>query len=89
MAPVPELQAKRARRAEAWAAEKSAAAADAKKAAKATRSLIFKKAAAYVNEYRQQVRAVARRRLLAWGIARRAESDQMNVLMPVIVCDGS
>lgn len=56
MAPVPELAAKKAKRAEAWAAQKAADALEARKKAKETRSLIFKKAAAYANEYKQQVR---------------------------------
>jgi hypothetical protein len=56
MAPVPELAAKKAKREEAWAVERAAQkAADATKA-KETRRVIFKKAAQYVNEYRQQVR---------------------------------
>ena len=55
MAPVPELAAKRATRAAKWEQEATAAAAEAKKAAKANPSLIFKKAAAYAAEYQQQV----------------------------------
>lgn len=56
MAPVPELAAKKAKREEAWAAQKAADALEARKKAKETRRVIFKKAAAYVNEYRSQVR---------------------------------
>jgi hypothetical protein len=56
MAPVPELAAKKAKREEAWAAQKAADATEARAKAKETRRVIFKKAAQYVNEYRQQVR---------------------------------
>jgi hypothetical protein len=56
MAPVPELAAKKAKREEAWAAQRAAEATEARAKAKETRRVIFKKAAAYVNEYRQQVR---------------------------------
>lgn len=55
MTPVPELQAKKAKREQAWAAQKAADALEARKQAKETRRVIFKKAAQYVNEYRQQV----------------------------------
>jgi len=52
---VPELAAKRAKRAEAWAAQKATDADAARKAATESRRVIFKKAAAYANEYQQQV----------------------------------
>lgn len=51
----PELQQKKAKRAEAWAAQKAADAAEARAAAKAKRGIIFKKAATYAAEYQQQV----------------------------------
>jgi len=57
MAPVPEQQAKKAKRDAAWQAQKAADALESRKKAKDTRRVIFKKAAQYVNEYRQQVRA--------------------------------
>lgn len=53
---IPELQAKKAKRAAAWAAAKAADASEARAKARTTRSLIFKKAAQYANEYKQQVR---------------------------------
>jgi hypothetical protein len=55
MTPVPELAAKKAKREEAWATQKAADALEARKKAKETRRVIFKKAAAYVEEFRQQV----------------------------------
>jgi len=51
---VPELLAKKRKRDEQWAAEKATAALEAKKKARKTRSDIFKRAEAYVKEYRQQ-----------------------------------
>eukprot|EP00878_Enallax_costatus_P032483 GHUV01035697.1.p1 GENE.GHUV01035697.1~~GHUV01035697.1.p1 ORF type:complete len:184 (-),score=67.14 GHUV01035697.1:117-668(-) len=54
MAPVPELLAKKAKRDEAWQAQRQAAALEARKKARAQRREIFKRAEQYVNEYRQQ-----------------------------------
>lgn len=51
---VPELAAKKAKREEALQAQRAADALESRKKAKETRRVIFKKAAAYVNEYRQQ-----------------------------------
>jgi hypothetical protein len=56
MAPVPELAAKRAKRDQAWQTQKAADALETRKKAKETRRVIFKKAAQYVSEFRQQVR---------------------------------
>jgi hypothetical protein len=53
---VPELLAKKQKRDEQWAAEKAAAAVEARKKARATRKDIFKRAESYVKEYVQQVR---------------------------------
>ncbi|KAI8464548.1 MAG: component of cytosolic 80S ribosome and 60S large subunit [Monoraphidium minutum] len=60
MTPVPELQAKKAKREQAWATQKAADALEARKKAKETRRVIFKKAAQYVNEYRQQEKDLIR-----------------------------
>lgn len=60
---VPELAAKKAKRDGQLAAQRAADALEARKTAKETRRVIFKKAAAYVNEYKQQVR---RRRRRSW-----------------------
>lgn len=59
MAPaaVPESLLKKRQRDEKWALEKTEKAAIAKKVAKDKRKVIFKKAEAYVKEYRSQVRA--------------------------------
>lgn len=51
---VPELLAKKRKRDEQWAAEKAAAAVDARKKARATRKDIFKRAEKYVADYRAQ-----------------------------------
>lgn len=59
MAPVPELLAKKAKRDEAWQAQRQTAALEARKKARAQRREIFKRAEQYVNEYRQQVKASA------------------------------
>ncbi|GBF88781.1 60S ribosomal protein L7 [Raphidocelis subcapitata] len=56
----PELQQKKAKRAEAWAAQKAADAAEARAAAKAKRGVIFKKAASYAAEYQQQEKELIR-----------------------------
>jgi hypothetical protein len=58
MAPaaVPESLLKKRQRDEKWALEKTQKAAVAKKEAKEKRKVIFKKAEAYVKEYRAQVR---------------------------------
>ena len=58
MAPaaVPELLLKKRKRAEAWQAEASATADAARKRARESRQEIFKRAEAYVKEYRTQVR---------------------------------
>jgi hypothetical protein len=55
---VPESLLKKRQRDEGWAAKKATAASEAKKKAKDSRKLIFKKAEAYVKEYRQQVRSL-------------------------------
>ncbi|KIZ06280.1 60S ribosomal protein L7-3 [Monoraphidium neglectum] len=60
MTPVPELAAKKAKREEAWATQKAADALEARKKAKETRRVIFKKAAAYVEEFRQQEKDLIR-----------------------------
>ena len=52
---VPELLAKKARRDEQWAAAKATAALEARKKASETRKDVFKRAEAYVKEYRAQV----------------------------------
>jgi Ribosomal L30 N-terminal domain. len=52
---VPESVLKKRKRDEQWAAQKAAAAADAKKASEAKREEIFKRAEKYVKEYRDQV----------------------------------
>jgi hypothetical protein len=54
---VPELLAKKQKRDAQWQAEKAAAALEARKKARTTRKTIFKRAEAYVKEYRQKVRA--------------------------------
>jgi large subunit ribosomal protein L7e len=54
-AAVPETLLKKRQRDEKWSAQKAAATAEAKKKAKDSRKIIFKKAEAYVKEYRQQV----------------------------------
>jgi large subunit ribosomal protein L7e len=59
-APVPELLAKKRARDENWAKERSVAALEARKAAKAARQDIFKRAESYVNEYRQQEKDLIR-----------------------------
>merc|ERR1719393_504438 len=51
---VPESVLKKRKRDEQWAAQKAAAAADAKKASEAKREEIFKRAEKYVKEYRDQ-----------------------------------
>jgi hypothetical protein len=56
---VPELLAKKRKRDEQWAAAKAAAAVEARKKASDTRKAIFKRAEAYVKEYRAQVGAGA------------------------------
>lgn len=61
MAPVPELLAKKAKRDEAWQAQRQAAALEARKKARAQRREIFKRAEQYVNEYRQQVKSFSSR----------------------------
>ncbi len=53
---VPELLAKKRKRDEQWAAERAAAAVDARKKARTTRKDIFKRAEKYVSEYRAQVK---------------------------------
>lgn len=53
---VPELLAKKQKRDAQWQAEKAAAALEARKKARVTRKTIFKRAEAYVKEYRQKVR---------------------------------
>jgi F0F1-type ATP synthase assembly protein I len=55
-APVPESLLKKRKRDDAWRASKHAANAEAAVKAKERRKIIFKKAEAYVKEYRQQVR---------------------------------
>jgi large subunit ribosomal protein L7e len=62
MAPVPELLAKKAKRDEAWQAQRQAAALEARKKARAQRREIFKRAEQYVNEYRQQEKDTIRLR---------------------------
>lgn len=52
---VPELLAKKRKRDEQWAAERAAAALEARKKGRATRKEIFKRAEQYVKEYRSQV----------------------------------
>jgi large subunit ribosomal protein L7e len=52
---VPELLAKKRKRDEAWASAKATAALEARKKASDTRKAIFKRAEAYVKEYRTQV----------------------------------
>ena len=53
---VPEGLLKKRQRDEQWATNRAAAAAEAKAKSKSNRKLIFKRAEAYVKEYRQQVR---------------------------------
>lgn len=55
-APVPESLLKKRQRDDAWRASRAASNAEASLKAKASRKTIFKKAEAYVKEYRQQVR---------------------------------
>jgi large subunit ribosomal protein L7e len=62
MAPVPELLAKKAKRDEAWQAQRASAALEARKSARAQRREIFKRAEQYVNEYRQQEKDTIRLR---------------------------
>lgn len=52
---VPELHAKKIARQTAWEVQRAADATEARKHAKETRRVIFKKAAQYVSEYRAQV----------------------------------
>jgi hypothetical protein len=59
MSAVPELLVKRRKRDEAWAAQKAAAALEARKKARAGRTEIFKRAELYVKEYREQVRSTS------------------------------
>jgi len=54
MAPVPESILKKRKRDEEWASKKLAATSAAKKKAKESRKVIFKRAEAYVKEYRSQ-----------------------------------
>lgn len=54
--PIPESILKKRKRDTQWAAQKAAAAAEAKKAQEAKRDEIFKRAEKYVKEYRDQVR---------------------------------
>ncbi len=56
-AAVPESLLKKRKRDEEWANKKAAAAADAQKKARENRRTIFKRAEAYTNQYRRQVRA--------------------------------
>ena len=58
---MPESVLKKRKRDTQWAAQKAAAAADAKKASEAKREEIFKRAEKYVKEYRDQVRRRRRR----------------------------
>jgi hypothetical protein len=74
MTPVPELAAKKAKREEAWATQKAADALEARKKAKETRRVIFKKAAQYVSEFRQQVSLAKRCDAVASCAARVARS---------------
>jgi len=55
MAPVPELVAKKQKRDEAWAAQKAAAAVEARIKSSEARQEAFKRAVQYANEYKQQV----------------------------------
>jgi large subunit ribosomal protein L7e len=64
---VPELLAKKQKRDAQWQAEKAAAALEARKKARVTRKTIFKRAEAYVKEYRQKVRAFVHARGPAHG----------------------
>ncbi|GBF90092.1 60S ribosomal protein L7 [Raphidocelis subcapitata] len=57
---VPELAAKKAKREQAWAVQKATDALEARKTAKSQRRVIFKKAASYVNDYRQQEKDLIR-----------------------------
>jgi len=57
---VPELLAKKAKRNEQWAAEKAAAALEARKKNRTTRKEIFKRAESYVKEYIQQEKDLVR-----------------------------
>jgi len=57
---VPELLAKKRKRDEQWAANKAAAATEAKKKAKASRTAIFKKAEQYVKDFLQQEKDTVR-----------------------------
>lgn len=83
---VPELLAKKRKRDEQWAAERAAAAVDARKKARASRKDIFKRAESYVKEFRAQVRGGTswRRRVChgreaagAWGVAAPQEEHSM------------
>jgi large subunit ribosomal protein L7e len=56
-AKVPESLLKKRQRDEQWRTKKAAAAAEARTKSKEKRRVIFKKAEAYVKEYRQQVRS--------------------------------
>jgi hypothetical protein len=78
MVAVPELAAKKAKRAEAWATEAATAAAEARKQARQTRSLIFAKAAAYAREYQQQVCVGVERMLM--GAAKQNGLEEQPVL---------
>eukprot|EP00195_Chlamydomonas_chlamydogama_P017716 CAMPEP_0202890486 /NCGR_PEP_ID=MMETSP1392-20130828/868_1 /ASSEMBLY_ACC=CAM_ASM_000868 /TAXON_ID=225041 /ORGANISM="Chlamydomonas chlamydogama, Strain SAG 11-48b" /LENGTH=238 /DNA_ID=CAMNT_0049574063 /DNA_START=51 /DNA_END=767 /DNA_ORIENTATION=- len=60
MTGVPELLAKKRKRDEQFAAQKAAAAVEGRKKAKENRAAIFKKAEAYVNEYRAQEKDLVR-----------------------------
>lgn len=62
MAPVPESLLKKRQRDEKWAADKAAAAETANKSQKDKKDVIFKKAEAYVQEYRAQVHTPRSRR---------------------------
>eukprot|EP00983_Pelagomonas_calceolata_P068068 1149753-Pelagomonas_calceolata.AAC.3 len=59
---VPELLVKKRKRDEQWAAERAAAALEARKQSKIKRKDMFKRAEQYVKEYREQVRGTARTR---------------------------
>lgn len=54
-APVPELLLKKRQRDQAWAAQRTTAASEARAKALAVRKQLFKRAQSYVQEYRQQV----------------------------------
>ncbi len=56
---VPELLAKKRKRDEAWVSAKATAALEARKKASESRKAVFKRAEAYVKEYRTQVNIAA------------------------------